>query len=65
MRSRLEFFEIVGAVMSLSANILPVFEQLGLMDELEKFSLPCPSHDLYDGNLHKLGSVHMKCEKAM
>ncbi|KAF9964528.1 hypothetical protein BGZ70_006325, partial [Mortierella alpina] len=55
----------LGAVMSLSANILPVFEQLGLLEELEKFSLPCPSHDLYDGNLQKLGSVHMKCEKDM
>ncbi|CAO3566512.1 unnamed protein product [Mortierella alpina] len=53
----------LGAVMSLSANILPVFEQLGLLEELEKFSLPCPSHDLYDRNLQKLGSVHMKCEK--
>ncbi|KAF9576453.1 hypothetical protein EC968_008748 [Mortierella alpina] len=53
----------LGAVMSLSANILPVFEQLGLMEELEKFSLPCPSHDLYNGKLQKLGSVHMKHEK--
>ncbi|KAF9897557.1 hypothetical protein BX616_005360, partial [Lobosporangium transversale] len=46
----------LGATMTLSSPILPVFEQLGLLDEIIKFSYPCPQIDIYDADLSSLGS---------
>ncbi|KAK3819884.1 MAG: hypothetical protein J3Q66DRAFT_335742 [Benniella sp.] len=47
----------LGAVMSLNANILPAFEQLGLMEELEKISYPCLKSNMYKGNLSKIATI--------
>ncbi|KAF9434453.1 hypothetical protein BGZ76_007993 [Entomortierella beljakovae] len=47
----------LGAAMTLGPNILPVFEQLGLLSELEKVSLPLDSLDFYDSELRSLGSA--------
>ncbi|KAF9112373.1 hypothetical protein BGX27_003479 [Mortierella sp. AM989] len=49
----------LGSVMTLGANILPVFEQLGLLGELEKISLPCPSIEIYNGERQKLGNINL------
>ncbi|KAG0369307.1 hypothetical protein BGZ54_010333 [Gamsiella multidivaricata] len=38
--------------MSMNANIMPVFEQLGLLEEIKKISKPCESIKLHD--------IHMK-----
>ncbi|KAF8955867.1 hypothetical protein BGZ46_002524 [Entomortierella lignicola] len=45
--------------MTLGANILPVFEQLGLLEELEQISLPCPSIDIYNDETKHLGSLSL------
>ncbi|KAF8938579.1 hypothetical protein BGZ58_000615 [Dissophora ornata] len=54
----------LGAAMTLGANILPVFEQLGLLEEIEKLSVPCPSLDIYDASINKLGSIGLRTYRA-
>ncbi len=46
--------------MGFGANILPVFEQLGLLDELLKVSYPCPSVDMFDPQLNILGGFEFE-----
>ncbi|KAF9176816.1 hypothetical protein BGZ50_009626, partial [Haplosporangium sp. Z 11] len=50
----------LGAAMALGPNILPVFEQLGLLEEFYKIAMPVPSTDIYDGGLNKMGSIVMR-----
>ncbi|KAF9181992.1 hypothetical protein BGZ49_004773, partial [Haplosporangium sp. Z 27] len=45
----------LGAVMSLNVNILPVFEQLGLLDDLMKISFTSPGMSVFNENLKLLG----------
>ncbi|KAG0203774.1 hypothetical protein BGX33_008916 [Mortierella sp. NVP41] len=45
----------LGAVMSLSPCILPVFEQLGILDELMKVSKPIKDFKIFNGELKKIG----------
>ncbi|KAG0033898.1 hypothetical protein BGZ81_006919 [Podila clonocystis] len=47
----------LGSVISLSPNILPCFQQLGLLEEMEKIALPCDHMELYDQSLERIGSV--------
>ncbi|KAF9102031.1 hypothetical protein BGX27_011224 [Mortierella sp. AM989] len=49
----------LGSVLAIGANILPVFEQLGLLEEIENFSLPCPSVNVYRTDLSPLGSFEL------
>jgi hypothetical protein len=51
--------------MSIGANILPVFEQLGLLDEIKKFSYPVYEQNLFEANMKKSGSLTMKDYKDM
>jgi hypothetical protein len=51
--------------MTLGANILPVFEQLGLMDEMEQMSLPYKSIEFFNTNLKTVGSIDISKQKAM
>ncbi|KAF9358726.1 hypothetical protein BGX26_001065 [Mortierella sp. AD094] len=53
----------LGSAMTLGANILPVFEQLGLLSEIESIALPCPALDFYDGDINKLGSIELMGRK--
>ncbi|KAF9184274.1 hypothetical protein BGZ50_003790 [Haplosporangium sp. Z 11] len=46
----------LGAVMSLSPNVMPVFEQLGLFEDLENISLPSRKFNIMTGRLETLGS---------
>ncbi|KAF9396816.1 hypothetical protein BGX21_009395 [Mortierella sp. AD011] len=46
----------LGTVMGLGANILPVFEQLGLLEDVLNISLPSRDLNLYDINLTKMGT---------
>ncbi|KAF9352104.1 hypothetical protein BGX26_010015 [Mortierella sp. AD094] len=55
----------LGAVMTLGANILPVFEQLGLLGEIEKMSLPCPSIEIYGAERERLGNINLSGHKAV
>ncbi|KAF9278481.1 hypothetical protein BGZ68_008530 [Mortierella alpina] len=45
----------LGSALGLGANILPIFEQLGLLDQLMKIALPCPGINFYDQNLSPMG----------
>ncbi|KAF9193392.1 hypothetical protein BGZ51_003443 [Haplosporangium sp. Z 767] len=54
-----------GSVMALGPNILPVFEQLGILEGLKKISNVSPSLEFYDKDLRKLGSVLMKGQKEL
>ncbi|KAG0001278.1 hypothetical protein BGZ65_003629, partial [Modicella reniformis] len=45
--------------MALGPSILPVFEQLGLLEELKKIALPCPVAEMYTNEIEKLGTIDM------
>ncbi|KAF9581481.1 hypothetical protein BGW38_001482 [Lunasporangiospora selenospora] len=47
----------LGAVMSLNANILPVFEQLGLYEDLLKISFPILATDMYQDTMEHIAVV--------
>ncbi|KAG0214005.1 hypothetical protein B0O80DRAFT_457230 [Mortierella sp. GBAus27b] len=44
----------LGAVMSVNVNILPVFEQLGLYEELMNISFTSPGMHVYNENMKKM-----------
>ncbi len=45
--------------MCLNANILPVFEQLGLFDELMAISLPVHNTELFHGDMSVIADIRM------
>ncbi|KAG0313603.1 hypothetical protein BGZ99_008716 [Dissophora globulifera] len=47
----------LGSVLVSGPTILPVFEQLGLLDEIEKISKPLRCLNIYNSNQEKLGSM--------
>ncbi|KAF9155768.1 hypothetical protein BG015_008698 [Linnemannia schmuckeri] len=47
----------LGALMSINANILPVFEQLGLLEEVENISLRNHGSSLFNYKMEELGKV--------
>ncbi|KAF9284918.1 hypothetical protein BGZ74_001618, partial [Mortierella antarctica] len=55
----------LGAAMSLNSNVLPIFKQLGLLDELMDISLPINSLDMYKENLKPIGSYDVTSYKAI
>ncbi|KAF9193446.1 hypothetical protein BGZ51_003250 [Haplosporangium sp. Z 767] len=55
----------LGAVMALNAGVYPVLEQLGLLDEFEKLSLPCPGMDIYNADMSKIATLQVKGEKEV
>ncbi|KAF9946813.1 hypothetical protein BGZ72_011104, partial [Mortierella alpina] len=55
----------LGSALGLGPNILPVFEQLGLTSLLASISLPCPTLDVYDSNIKKMGSFKMKRQSEL
>ena len=54
-----------GSVMSLSCNILPVFEQLGLYDDLMRISYPCYRSTFLTSDLKKIGEYTADGDKEM
>ncbi|KAF9208122.1 hypothetical protein BGZ49_009746 [Haplosporangium sp. Z 27] len=46
--------------MVFGANILPVFEQLGLLEEVKRISLPCLGMDIYNSKIEKTASVNVQ-----
>ncbi|KAF9991476.1 hypothetical protein BGZ80_009095, partial [Entomortierella chlamydospora] len=48
------------SAISMSGNIFPLFEQLGIYEELNNVSLPSTSMDLYDTKRNDLSSVYTK-----
>ncbi|KAG0198779.1 hypothetical protein BGX31_004471, partial [Mortierella sp. GBA43] len=51
---------MTGSAMSLGASILPIFEQLGMLDELKTFAKPCYTAEVYDHKISKLGFFDMR-----
>ncbi|KAF9179165.1 hypothetical protein BGZ51_007160 [Haplosporangium sp. Z 767] len=49
--------KVLGAAMSLTPNILPVFEQLGLLEDLKKVSMSFPSIDILNEDLKTVMSI--------
>ncbi len=45
--------------MCLNANILPVFEQLGLLDEIMAISLPVRSTTMFNGDMSVIADIRM------
>ncbi|KAF9999024.1 hypothetical protein BGZ79_007336 [Entomortierella chlamydospora] len=53
-------FRPLGSIISLTGDILLVFEQLGIYDELKNISLPTVAMDMFDIKLNALGSLPAK-----
>ncbi|KAF8949044.1 hypothetical protein BGZ46_005223, partial [Entomortierella lignicola] len=53
------------STISLSGNILPVFEQLGIFEDLKKDSFRHVSGEFYDTKLKELGSFKTKVHKKL
>ncbi|KAG0308784.1 hypothetical protein BGZ98_006831 [Dissophora globulifera] len=49
----------LGSAMAFSANILPAFEQLGMLPEIEKISMPIFNMDIYNNARQKVGALNM------
>ncbi|KAF9183701.1 hypothetical protein BGZ51_003850 [Haplosporangium sp. Z 767] len=55
----------LGSILSLNANILPVFEQLGMLEDVKKISLTCSWMDLFDADLNKIATMRTKKYEAV
>ncbi|KAF9365947.1 hypothetical protein BGX34_007306 [Mortierella sp. NVP85] len=55
----------LGAAMSLGASILPVMEQLGLLEEIKKISFPSNTVDMYNKKLKKIGGIDQSSHKSL
>ncbi|KAF9359789.1 hypothetical protein BGX26_011448 [Mortierella sp. AD094] len=53
----------LGSAISISGNILPAFEQLGIYEELKRESLPHMSLDFLDTKANRMGSFEAKGHK--
>ncbi|KAF9164504.1 hypothetical protein BGX21_002102 [Mortierella sp. AD011] len=53
-------FRPLGSIISLTGDILLVFKQLGIYDELRKISLPTVAMDMFDIKLKAVGSLPAK-----
>ncbi|KAG0217446.1 hypothetical protein BGX31_000247 [Mortierella sp. GBA43] len=47
----------LGSALGLNANILPVFEQLGLLETLQKIAYPCIDLELRHEDMSSIGSI--------
>ncbi|KAG0210019.1 hypothetical protein BGX31_002011, partial [Mortierella sp. GBA43] len=50
----------LGSAMSLGASVLPIFEQLGMLEDFKKICLPCYSADMYNDKIEPVGALNMK-----
>ncbi|GJJ74382.1 hypothetical protein EMPS_06740 [Entomortierella parvispora] len=55
----------LGSAMVLGSTVLSVFEQLGILEEFYKFSLPTKQVDFFDEKLKKLATVSMESEEPI
>ncbi|KAG0099231.1 hypothetical protein BGZ93_008616 [Podila epicladia] len=47
----------LGAAIAMTPNILPIFQQLGLLDELLRFCIPGKDLNVYRENMTRIGSI--------
>ena len=57
-------FLILGSIISLSANVLPVFEQLDMYEELKAISLPGSTFEILSAELKRISLFHTDCAEA-
>ncbi|KAF9379181.1 hypothetical protein CPB97_009128 [Podila verticillata] len=55
----------LGSAMSMGASTMAAFDQLGMLDDLMKISLPCPSIDMYHENMKPIGSMDFRGAKEI
>ncbi|KAF8949750.1 hypothetical protein BGZ46_004960, partial [Entomortierella lignicola] len=55
----------LGSSIGISSNILPVFEQLGIFEDLKKVSIPQLDMEFYDMKGNRTGRVETKVHKIM
>jgi len=53
----MDFLHLLGSVLCINANILPVFQQLGIYEEFEKFALPMKALHLVYGDMTKIATL--------
>ncbi|KAF9430165.1 hypothetical protein BGZ76_000944 [Entomortierella beljakovae] len=61
---RAEKIQPLGSVISLSPNVLPAFEQLGLWEGLQKIASPSIGAQFYDADLKMIGEFSSKGSHA-
>ncbi|KAF9937660.1 hypothetical protein BGZ65_001201 [Modicella reniformis] len=54
---------ITGFAIAINANILPAFDQLGLMEEIARIGLSCTSINLLNQKLEDIGTFDLECQK--
>ncbi|KAF9198873.1 hypothetical protein BGZ49_000188 [Haplosporangium sp. Z 27] len=55
----------LGSAIALTGNVLPIFEQLGIFEDLKKVALPHIEMDFYDLKRKKTGNIHLKAHKKV
>ncbi|GJJ74501.1 hypothetical protein EMPS_06859 [Entomortierella parvispora] len=55
----------LGSAMALGSTVFPMFEQLGILEEFYKFSLPTKRIVLRNGKMETLATVKMEDEEAI
>lgn len=55
-----EIFSPIGAVMALGVNVLPILQQLDLLEELQRISKPILATNMYREDMKKLGAFEVK-----
>ncbi|GJJ74071.1 hypothetical protein EMPS_06429 [Entomortierella parvispora] len=58
-------FRSLGSAMAMGPHLLPVFEQLGMLKELQDISLECHTMLQFDEHLTAMGEVLMKGQKEL
>ncbi|KAF9165964.1 hypothetical protein DFQ26_009014 [Actinomortierella ambigua] len=54
-----ESLKALGSTMTLSAQVLRVFDQLGLLEDLQKIGLPLAGFKYYDKEMNEVGRMEM------
>ncbi|KAF9200245.1 hypothetical protein BGZ49_009547 [Haplosporangium sp. Z 27] len=55
----------LGSAIAMSGNVLPIFEQLGLYEDLENMSLPNVDFDFFDTKYKKTGILDVRLHKKV
>ncbi|KAF9348866.1 hypothetical protein BGX34_002202 [Mortierella sp. NVP85] len=55
----------LGSALGLNADILQVFEQLGLMDDIYRITFPCRTMSFYDSKMSLTGQIDMSHQKQV
>ncbi|KAF9100049.1 hypothetical protein BGX27_000493 [Mortierella sp. AM989] len=55
----------LGSAISLGGNILPVFEQLGLLDDIKRICQPYAAVQMYSADMKNIGAIHVEAHKEV